>query len=562
MKKKWEIISNSAEIIEELAEKNSISTLLANILINRGITKKKDIEHFINPTRKDFYDPFLMPDMDKAVDRILKAINNKEKVIIYGDYDVDGITATSVFTKFLKDCNFEVDNYIPNRLSEGYGLNEQAIKKIAENKYSLIITVDCGITGCYEVELANSLGVDVVITDHHEPGEELPNAIAVVDCKRKDNQYPCNCLAGVGVAFKICQALCSKLKMDENIILKYLDIVAIGTISDIVPLIDENRIIAKLGLKLIEQTRNIGLKSLINSIGFKKIDSTSVSFGIAPRINACGRMGFEDEALELFLTDNINQARSLTSNLNKHNAKRQEIEKSIFEQAISKIEANHLYDDNIIVVGNEGWHNGVIGIVSSKITDLYSKPSILIDYQGDIGKGSGRSIPGFDLHEALMQSSEYLDKFGGHSMAVGLTIEVDKIDEFRKHINQIADKLDISEIPSSLLIDQEITSKDLNYDVINDLKKLEPYGEANNVPVFIYRNLRVDSIRTLSEGKHLKISFKDNGVAIDGIGFNLGNYATDYVIGDKVDVACHLEENIFNGISRIQLNIKDIRKAY
>lgn len=562
MKKKWEILANDVNTIKEIAEENNISTLLANILINRGITEKRQIEQFINPTRNDFYDPFLMPDMDKAIDRIMKAIQNQEKVIIYGDYDVDGITATSVLTKFLKDCNFEVDNYIPNRLSEGYGLNEDAIKWIAKEEYTLIITVDCGITGCDEVRLANSLGIDVVITDHHEPAEELPNAIAVVDCKRKDNQYPCNSLAGVGVAFKICQALCTKLNMEENTILKYLDIVAIGTISDIVPLVDENRIIAKLGLRLIEQTRNIGLKSLVSNLGFKKYDSAMVSFGIAPRINACGRMGFEQEALELFLTNNINEAKQLTNNLNKYNAKRQEIEKTILDQAISKIEKEHLDEDSIIVVGNENWHNGVIGIVSSKISELYLKPSILIDYQDGVGKGSGRSIPGFDLHEALMQSSEYLDKFGGHSMAVGLTIDVNKVDDFRKYINKIASNQKIDEIQSYLLIDQEITFKDLNYNILNELKELEPFGESNNMPNFIYKNLKIDSIRSLSEGKHLKISFKDGGYTIDGIGFNLGKYANDYIIGDKVDVVCQLEENIYNGISKIQLNIQDIRKAY
>ena len=562
MKKKWEILANDVNTIKEIAEENNISTLLANILFNRGITEKRQIEQFINPTRNDFYDPFLMPDMDKAIDRIMQAIQKQEKVIIYGDYDVDGITATSVLTKFLKDCNFEVDHYIPNRLSEGYGLNEDAIKWIAKEEYTLIITVDCGITGCDEVKLANSLGIDVVITDHHEPAEELPNAIAVVDCKRKDNQYPCNSLAGVGVAFKICQALCTKLNMDENTILKYLDIVAIGTISDIVPLVDENRIIAKLGLRLIEQTRNIGLKSLVSNLGFKKYDSAMVSFGIAPRINACGRMGFEQEALELFLTNNINEAKQLTNNLNKYNAKRQEIEKTIFEQAIAKIEKEHLDEDNIIVVGNENWHNGVIGIVSSKISELYLKPSILIDYQDGVGKGSGRSIPGFDLHEALMQSSMYLDKFGGHSMAVGLTIDINKVDDFREYINKIASNQKIDEIQSYLLIDQEITFKDLNYNILNELKELEPFGESNNMPNFIYKNLKIDSIRSLSEGKHLKISFKDGGYTIDGIGFNLGKYANDYIIGDKVDVVCQLEENIYNEISKIQLNIQDIRKAY
>ena len=562
MKKSWKIAQSNEELINKVSVENDISILLATILVNRNIVNSEDITKYLNPTRHDFYDPFLMPDMDKAIARINQAIDNNEKTIIFGDYDVDGITATAVMLKFFKDCDFKVDNYIPNRLDEGYGLNEEAVKKIAEAGYTLIITVDCGITCNAEIELANSLGIDVVITDHHEPGDELPNAIAIVDCKRKDNTYPFNALAGVGVALKICQAICQKRNIEENTILKYLDIVAIGTISDIVPLVDENRIIAKLGLRLIEQTRNIGLRSLINSIGFKNVDSTMVSYGIAPRINACGRMGFEQEALDLFLTESISKAKELTANLNKYNAQRQDIEKTIFEQAVEKIEKEQLYNDNIIVVGNENWHNGVIGIVSSKISELYLKPSILIDFQGKVGKGSGRSVLGFDLHEALMQSSEYLEKFGGHSMAVGLTIDVDKVEDFKKHINKVADDLNLNEIESYLLIDKEITIKDLNYKTLNELKSIEPYGESNRVPVFIYKNARIDSIRALSDGKHLKISFRDNGVVVDGIGFNLGKYANDYVIGDKVDIACQIEENIFNGVSRIQLNIKDIRKAY
>ena len=303
MKKKWEFESNESAIINEVAENNNITPLLANILINRGITSQKDIEVFINPTRNDFHDPYDMPDMDKAVNRIVKAIENKEKTIIYGDYDVDGITSITVLKKFFNDINFSVDSYIPNRLNEGYGLNEQAIKMIADQGYKLIITVDCGISGIEEVKYAYSLGLEVIVTDHHEPLDEIPKCVAVVDCKRKDSKYPFDGLAGVGVSFKLTQALSQKLNLDSKEYLKYLDIVAIGTISDIVPLVDENRVITKLGLKLLEQTRNVGLKSLLKSSGYSKINSTTVSFGIAPRINACGRMGFENEALKLFLTN-------------------------------------------------------------------------------------------------------------------------------------------------------------------------------------------------------------------------------------------------------------------
>ena len=422
MKKKWEFYETNEQRINEIVDKFNISEILAKIIVNRGITDDRDIEVFLNPTRNDFYDPFLMPDMEKTVERILKAIDNKEKVIIYGDYDVDGITSITVLKKFLSERGLNVDYYIPNRLEEGYGLNKQAIEKIINEKYTLIITVDCGISAIEEVEICNKSGIDVIVTDHHEQLDTIPNAYTVVDCKRKDNTYPFRELCGAGVVFKLIQAISIKLNLDAKEYLKYLDIVCIGTISDIVPLISENRVIAKLGLKLVEQTKNIGLKILIQETGYKKIDSGMISFGIAPRINACGRMGYQEEALKLFLTDNIEEARVITSKLNKYNIQRQEKEKEIFEQAIKALEKEDINNINSIVLCGENWHHGVIGIVASKLTEKFFKPTILICIEDGIGKGSGRSIPGFDLHGALVSSSKYLEKYGGHEMAVGLSL--------------------------------------------------------------------------------------------------------------------------------------------
>ena len=396
MNKKWEFYGVDEETIKDISSKNNISELLATVLANRGITESKKIEKFLNPTRNDFYDPYMMPDMEIAIERIIKAVENKEKVIIYGDYDVDGITSITVLKKFLSEIGLEVGYYIPNRLDEGYGLNLEAVKKIAEEKYTLIITVDCGISGIDEIDYANSLGIETIVTDHHEPLDVLPKALAVVDAKRKDNKYPFKSLAGVGVVFKLIQALGKRLNLEEKSYLKYLDIVCIGTISDIVPLVDENRVIAKLGLKLVQVTKNYGLKALLESSGYKEINSNTVSFGIAPRINACGRMGFEKEALKLFLTENMAEAKEITDRLNKYNKERQDIEKRIFNEAIEIIEKEKDEEKKAIVIGSENWHHGVIGIVSSKITDMYFKPSILISFEGDEGKGSGRSIAGFD----------------------------------------------------------------------------------------------------------------------------------------------------------------------
>ena len=560
MKKKWQIYEEEQEKINKISIQYHINKLLASILVNRNIEEDK-IEAFLNPTRKSFHDPFLMPDMKKAVDRILKAMQNKEKIIIYGDYDVDGITSITVLKSFLEDRGVHVDSYIPNRLEEGYGLNKPAIEKIAENKYQLMITVDCGISGIEEIEYANSLGIETIVTDHHEVGDSLPNAIAIVDAKRKDNEYPCRDLAGVGVVFKLIQAIGIKLGLEEKEYLKYLDIVCIGTISDIVPLVDENRAIAKLGLLLVRQTKNLGLQSLLMSSGYKNIDSTTISFGVAPRINACGRMGHADEALNLFLSKDIYEVNELTKKLNEYNKIRQETEKNIYEDAVNQIEQNKLNEKNAIIVSGENWHHGVIGIVSSKITDLYFKPSILLCNEGEFSKGSGRSIPGFDLHQALMQCQDTIDRFGGHAMAIGITIKTDKFQEFAEKFENVAKEAKIDEIIPIINIDAKIELNEINKEMVESLKLLEPYGEGNKMPIFAFRNLKIDSIRALSEGKHIKLTLKDNNNIINAIGFNLGKIAEDYRIGDKIDVVGTLEINSFNGVDSLQINIKDVMKS-
>ena len=562
MNKKWEFYNSDMNKIKEISEKFEISELLSSVLVNRNIVEDHEIKLFLNPTRYDFHDPYLMPDMEEAVERIIKAIENNEKTIIYGDYDVDGITSITVLTRFLKERGLNVNSYIPNRLDEGYGLNKEAIKNIADEGYKLIITVDCGISGTEEVDYAYSLGMEVIVTDHHEPLDKLPNALAVIDCKRKDSKYPFNSLAGVGVAFKLIQAIGMKLKLEEKEYLKFLDIVCIGTISDIVPLIDENRVIAKLGLKLVEQTRLPGVKALLNVAAYKEINSNTVSFGIAPRINACGRMGHERDALDLFLTENIVEANRITEKLNEYNKKRQEIEKRMFEEAVQTIEQENIKDKKAIVLGGEDWHHGVIGIVASKITELYYKPSILICFEGNEGKGSGRSISGFDLHAALCSSSNYLEKYGGHEMAVGLSLKKEMFEDFKVNFERLAEDAHTEEFVPVIKIDKEINLKDITIENVKGLNLLEPFGESNKTPVFIYKNLKIDSIRALSEGKHLKLTLKDGNTIINAIGFNMGSYSEEFLIGDKIDVVGILEINSFNGSENVQINMKDIRKSY
>lgn len=561
MNKKWECYNNNIEEVQKIAKNFNVSNLLATILSNKNISSENEIEKFLNPTRNDFYDPFLMPDMKIAVDRILEAMSKKEKIIIYGDYDVDGITSITVLKQFLEDRGIEVGQYIPNRLNEGYGLNKKAIEEIVKQKYTLMITVDCGISGVEEVEYANSLGIETIITDHHEQGEEIPNALAVVDAKRKDNKYPFNQLAGVGVVFKLIQALGICLGLEEKEYLKYLDLVCVGTISDIVPLVDENRVIAKLGLKLVQVTKNIGLKTLLDTVGYKKIDSITISFGVAPRINACGRIGFQNEALDLFLTKSEKEAKEISDRLNEYNRERQDTEKKIFSEALQKIEKSEK-DKPCIILGSENWHHGVIGIVASKVTDMYFKPSILICFEDGIGKGSGRSVPGFDLHEALSKCDKYVEKFGGHSMAIGITVTQDNFNKFKEEFEEYTKNSDIDKIVPIIYIDQEVTLKDINLKAAKEMQLLEPFGEGNKMPLFLYKNLRIDSIRALSEGKHLKLTLKDDNYIIDAIGFNMGALADEYLIGDKIDVVGTLEINSFNNVEKIQINLKDVRKSY
>lgn len=561
MKKKVEYIIADEELVKKISEKFGVSELVATIIANRGIVNDDDIEIFLNPTRNNFYDPFDLPDMKKAIERIEKAIENKEKTIIYGDYDVDGITSITVLKKFLEERGLETDYYIPNRLDEGYGLNNDAIEKFAKDNYTLMITVDCGISGNKEIDLANKLGIETIITDHHEPMSVLPNAYAIIDPKREDNKYPFRHLAGVGVVFKLIQAISIHMKLDAKEYLKYLDIVCVGTISDIVPLFGENRVIAKLGMKLVEVTRNIGLKSLLKASGYKEVTSTAISFGLAPRINACGRMGKAEEALKLFLTDDYDVARRITDELNRFNKERQEKEKVILEEALEKIEKEHMNDNNALVVSGKDWHHGVIGIVASKITEMFYKPSILLSIEDGIAKGSGRSIEGFDLHNALCECDDLLQKYGGHEMAVGLSLPKENLEKFSERIKEISKNIDLEQLIPVIKIDKILTSKDLEIENIETLKMLEPFGEGNKNPLFVIKNAKITSIRALSEGKHLKVAVNVDGKNIDVIGFKMGELVDELLIGDKIDIAGTIDINYFNGARSIQVVLKNVIKS-
>lgn len=560
MSKKWVIKKYDNSEIDRIKEKYNVSTLLAKLIISRDVEFDK-IGEYLEPSLDGLRNPYLMKDMDKIVARIDKAINEKEKITIYGDYDVDGVTSINILMSFLLERGAIVDYYLPDRLEEGYGLNKEALKNLKDNGTKLIITVDCGISAVEEVQYAKDLGLDVCITDHHECPDILPNADAIVNVKQKDDTYPFKVFAGVGVAFKVMTALAIKYNLDDDSYLKYIDIAAVGTISDIVPLTDENRIISTYGIRKIKETKNLGLKALIKVAGYKQIDSTMVSFGLAPRINACGRMGTASLAVKLLFAKNINEAFTIAKQLEMQNKERQAVEKKIFDEAIVMIEKNNLRQKNVIVLGKENWHNGVIGIVASKLTEIYNKPVILVTFENGIGKGSGRTPFGFSLYDALEECKDTLIQFGGHEVAAGLTMKEADFEKFADKFSEVAKRKIKGEFEQIIDIDSEVEKKDLNKQTLLDIEAIKPFGQSNKEPVFIYRHLQVHSIRTLMDDKHLKFVLKDGNNLIEAIAFSMGSRRDEVNVGQKIDVVCNIGINNFGGMRRVQLVLKDFTKS-
>lgn len=567
----WKLMIDSNYIweIDPMVEIDSNNSKLHNVVLQllkkRGIETPEDINQFLYPELDKMYDPMLMKDMDKAISRIKTALKCNEKITVYGDYDVDGITSCAIMMKLLRKLGGNVDYYVPSRTNEGYGLNKSAIEKIRKKGTNLIITVDNGISSFEEVEFAKELGIDMIITDHHEPREEIPDAVAVLNPKQPDCNYPFKELCGVGVVFKLAYAL---LDMDINAVKEYLDLAALGTVADIVPLLDENRIIVKNGLKKIETTTNkgvIALKSMLN-LQNKPIDTVKIGFMIAPRLNAVGRISDADIAIELLLTEDENKARELAEVLENVNRERQNIESKILKQAEELIENNLNLDlEKVIVLSSSEWHPGVIGIVASRITEKYHRPSILIAEDGEEGQGSGRSISGFNLFEALdnQNISNLLVRYGGHSQAAGLTIKVKDIELFRKKINMLAkDILKEENLAPRLGVDLEL-KEEIDLDLAEQLELLEPFGYKNPKPLFISRNFFLDEIRAVGKkDKHLKLGLRKDGNKIDSIGFNFGNLKEELELAPAVDLAFYLEVNRWKGYVTPQLNIKDLKVPY
>jgi len=584
VEKKWEYPNElDSRKIDELMIQTGLPETVIRLLAARGAATKEEIELFLYPERSDYHDPFILKDMDKAVDRITEAIVNREKIEIWGDYDVDGITSVAMlYLFFLKWLGLKSEYAIPNRETEGYGLSIKGVQEAADNGITLIITVDCGITSVNEVEFANSLGVDVIITDHHEPDKELPAAYAIIDAKRTDCKYPFKHLAGVGIAFKLIQGILLKNEMPSKIIKEFLDIATIGTAADIVPLMGENRKIVSEGLMFLENCNNIGISALLKKLNLfqKKIKISNILFGIAPRLNAVGRMGDANRAVRLLLSNDPYEASQIVEELETENKRRREFDTDTLAEAIRIIEQDDHFDpevDKSIVVSNENWHVGVIGIVASRLVEKYYRPSVVISVNNGVGKGSCRSIPGVNIYDVLTECYKLnlleQENFGGHDYAAGFEIDSKNIPAFKqKFIEIIKNTIPDKDFNQLLKIDLKIDFADIGNNIVDVLKMFEPFGPANEQPLFASENIEVHGDikivgnrsntfdhRLKTKQNHLKLKVRQGNYVFDAIGFNLA-HKFDLVneLRSGLKIAYYIDENVWNSNSYIQLKLQDI----
>jgi single-stranded-DNA-specific exonuclease len=562
MKRNWIVNRTNPEFLGYISKTASISPVLAQVLINRGMKDVDAIREFIKPSVNDLHDPFLLPDMQDAVSRIKTAVNNNETVFVYGDYDADGTTATAVLIIALSKLGLKMYYHIPHRISEGYGLSKVGIEKARECGAGLIITVDCGITSEEEVKMARSMDMDVIITDHHEPQDKLPDAVAVIDPHRADSQYPFKYLAGVGVAFKLVQALTgaygnTPLPWVEGL----LDIVALGTIADSVPLTGENRVFVTLGISVINNgPARIGIEALKEIAGIdKQLSSGHLSFTLIPRINAAGRLDDASEVVRLFVTEDMGVARGIAGLLDEQNRKRKNIEGEVLQSALKMIDKDNV--GNAIVLSSPDWHPGVIGIVASRLVDTFYRPVFLFSEKDSVAKGSARGIPPFHLYQAIEECSDLMLSFGGHRQAAGLRMSADNLPLFRERMNNIVnDKLSEEDRTPVMEIDAAVQLSDLNFKLVEELSLLEPFGFSNREPVFGAKDVRIINHRIVGNN-HLKMQLKQKNMHIDSIGFNLGDEFGSMENVLSLDIAFVPDINEWNGTRNLQLNLKAIRPS-
>lgn len=561
--KKWDVQPCDRRAAEKIAAQLDLPEAVAVLLQTRGVTRREEMEALLC-SDLTFSDPFLMADMDKAAKRILTAVDHFETIAVYGDYDADGVTATAMLYSYLESCGANVLYYIPEREAEGYGLNLNAIDTLRKQDIDLIITVDNGIASVEEVDYANSVGIDVVVTDHHRPREVLPAACAVVDPYRADCKSPFKCFSGVGVAFKLIMALegedCDITSLLDN----YADLVAIGTIGDVVPLTGENRSFVRAGLESISRTDRLGLRALTEQAGMegRRFTAGNVAFTLVPRINATGRIGSSDRAVRLLVSEFPEEAAELAAEVCDDNTYRKQIENEIFEKALEQLRQDpRLRFDRVLVLSGENWHHGVIGIVSSRVTELFGKPSVIISYSGDEAKGSGRSVEGFSLFQAVCSCEKLLTKFGGHPMAAGLSLPTENIDAFREKINRYAASLAAAMPVPTLQIDCLLEPSELTTEIPEQIRLLEPFGTGNPPPIFGLFGAKITEITPVGGGKHLRVSVTKRPYTVRCMRFGVTLEEFPYRIGDIVDLAVTLDAREYNGRNTLSVFIRDIRPA-
>lgn len=556
-RKKWIVKSYDKEKAVALSEKLNISPYAALLALTRGITDEKDAMDFFGFEECPVVDPLDFPDMYNAVRRIRKALDDFERIAVYGDYDADGVTATSLLYSYLEMQGADVVYYVPDRHTEGYGLSFSAIDKMCRMGAKLIITVDNGISAVEEAKYIKELDMELIVTDHHLPSDTLPDAVAVVDPHRDDCILKFKSYAGVGVAYKL---ICAMEGGENEITDAYLDLTALGTIADVMPLTDENRSIVRRGMKLINDPDRTGLMALkeIAGLNEKYIGSTAVAFGLVPRINAAGRMGLAEKAIKLLLSDDYDDALQLAESINDDNILRQQTEQGIFTEAVEEIEKHPQWKhDDVIVVAGEDWFDGVIGIVASKLVEKYGKPTIVITKEKDTAKGSGRSIEGFSLYDALAACKHTLTHFGGHKMAAGIGIESSKIDEFRAAINNYTAGIQMP-FPT-LSIDFKINPSYVNLEIIDVINLLEPFGAGNPQPIFGLYNMTVTEIVPMGGGKHLRISLRRDNTTLSVLKFRMTTLDFPFAVGDTVDAAVTFESNEYMGQQRLNILLKGMK---